>query len=137
MRMDCMATYLMRIDEDGLDANELDEDSRGADSICEVIGCGANWTEWWINYLTTNSNKLNHFIFTLISNDIPFGTEILAHISCFKKSPRNRTVQYPYCKMLSLMVHWMGEALGNGHISYLSEISDGLVCLVSRIILVH
>lgn len=73
----------MKMDSIGLDENELDEDSRGTDSICEVIGCGANWTEWWINYLTTYSNKLNHFIFTLISNDISFGTEILGHISCF------------------------------------------------------
>ena len=113
----------MKMDSIGLDENELDEDSRGTDSICEVIGCGANWTEWWINYLTTNSNKLNHFIFTLISNDISFGTEILGHISCFKKS--------------SISIHVVHRNEGFRHISYLSKKSDGLVCLVSRIMLVQ
>ena len=103
----------MKMDSIGLDENELDEDSRGADSICEVIGCGANWTEWWINYLTTNSNKLNHFIFTLISNDISFGTEILGHVFlALKKSSRNQTVPY-LCHKISIHVVHRNEGFGH------------------------
>ena len=107
------------LEEDGLDSailNEdgLDEDSRGADSICEVIGCGANWTEWWINYLTTNSNKLNHFIFTLISNDISFGTEIFLASKKLQKSRLSPTCTAKF--QVSSCIGCMG---GFGHISYL------------------
>ena len=51
----------------GLYRMDDDDDGSTGDSICEVIGCGANWTEWWINYLPTNSNPAQplyfHFIF--------------------------------------------------------------------------
>ena len=42
-----------------------DDDSSAADSICEVIGCGANWTEWWINYLAAPSPTSSTTLFSL------------------------------------------------------------------------
>ena len=42
-----------------------DDDSSAADSICEVIGCGANWTEWWINYLAAPTPTSSTTLFSL------------------------------------------------------------------------
>ena len=53
----------IELDEDG---NRLDDDdSSPADSICEVIGCGANWTEWWINYLAPPTPTSSTTLFSL------------------------------------------------------------------------